>query len=523
MGWGIGYRFENGFRCIFGWGYAYARHRGGSKNGRGMFPAAGIILSAVLLSGCGQGMDMGNARGTDSTVQVTGTAPQEGTVLGAESGADHAGPVSGVQFVEGHGICVPGSPPVYYMDPEQQPMESNGAMAWLESVTYQDGKWYYRVKVEDYSATVMTDDGNWVCQSSGFLDRAGLGHGPGRRTEGAMTDYIEGAGIPGGRVTSARHASSIEYGTYETKGCITIYLEYFTENQALDSLSPQGPYELHVPGFEQAFSFTFMKAREYPSVEDIPGIVFHEGMGILAKGQWTDTGLDITYYTYPKQGYIMYPVLSGLSYKKGDMEGNGRLRDRGHSANVSWDYLSGLPEGTQGQTISYDLEPSAEGGRIWLGFDSVGMVHTGEPVKLLVPVRDGPADMDTVIELEECTVKFTSARKSGEPIRKDTWGEDETGPFVFVGTEVRMRDPSKKLTALTIYKAAESPASYPYSIMARPVYEESGVNGNNAGNAGLKGYEISCRECESAVELEINGVMYDWEQEFLAPVQIEEP
>ena len=84
-----------------------------------------------------------------------------------------------------------------------------------------------------------------------------------------------------------------------------------------------------------------------------------------------------------------------------------------------------------------------------------------------------------------------------------------------------MRDPSRKFTALIMHKAVENPASYPYPITARPVYDESGANGNNSGNAGLKGYEISCSECESAVELEINGVMYDWEQEFLVPVQID--
>ena len=59
-----------------------------------------------------------------------------------------------------------------------------------------------------------------------------VGLGPEADRE-SMADYIEGTGIPGGRVTAARRASSIEYGTYETKGCLTIYLEYFTENQAL--------------------------------------------------------------------------------------------------------------------------------------------------------------------------------------------------------------------------------------------------------------------------------------------------
>ena len=92
-----------------------------------MISAAGILLWAVLLSGCGQGMDTGIVQTADSPVQMAGTAPQESSVSGAESAADHAGPVSGVQFVEGHGICAPGSPPVYYMGPGQQPIESEGA------------------------------------------------------------------------------------------------------------------------------------------------------------------------------------------------------------------------------------------------------------------------------------------------------------------------------------------------------------------------------------------------------------
>lgn len=574
----IGYMFEN--RCRLRYGWACPRHTDSNQHGWRRFPVAGIILLAVFLGGCGQGTDMGNARGGSPSGQMAGTASEEDMVSGTENkegqaqadeghakagegqpeadGADSLEPmhVSGVQFVEGHGICAPGKPPVYYAEPGQQPISTQGAKAWLESVTYQDGKWYYRVKVEDYSVTVIPDDEvkvllkeeeenrklqeegrpvKWkkpyfvldyeggVYGRSGFLDRTGLGHGFYDRTKESMTDYIEGAGIPGGRITATKRTGSIVYGTYGTEGYITMYWDYFTENQVLDTLTPEGTYELHVPGFEQTLSFAFVKAREYPAVEDIPGIVFQEGMGILAKGQWADDGLDITYYTYPEQGYIMYPVISGLSYENGDMEGKGRLRDSGHSANDSWDYISGIPEGKQGQTVSYDLAPSARGGRIWLGFDSVNMIYTGEPERLSVPIRDGGSDMDAVIELGGCTVKFTSARKSEEPVLGNVWGADEEGPFVFVGAEVRMKDSSRKFIRLNMHRAVENPASYPDSVMARPVYEGAGTDGGNMGSSGLKGYEVSCSEGESVVELEISGVMYDWKQEYLVPVQIEEP
>ena len=151
------------------------------------------------------------------------------------------------------------------------------------------------------------------------------------------------------------------------------------------------------------------------------------------------------------------------------------------------------------------------------------MIYTGEPERLSVPIRDGGSDMDAVIELGGCTVKFTSARKSEEPVLGNVWGADEEGPFVFVGAEVRMKDSSRKFIGLNMHRAVENPASYPGSVMARPVYEGAGTDGGNMRSAGLKGYEVSCSEGESVVELEISGVMYDWKQEYLVPVQIEEP
>ena len=90
MGREIGYRFENGFNGMFRWGNAYSVHRGGSKDGRRMISAAGILLWAVLLSGCGQGMGTGIVQTADSHVQAAGTAPQESPVSGAESAADQA-------------------------------------------------------------------------------------------------------------------------------------------------------------------------------------------------------------------------------------------------------------------------------------------------------------------------------------------------------------------------------------------------------------------------------------------------
>ena len=138
-------------------------------------------------------------------------------------------------------------------------------------------------------------------------------------------------------------------------------------------------------------------------------------------------------------------------------------------------------------------------------------------------IYTGDSDLDAVIELGGCTVKFTSARKSEETVPGDVWGADEEGPFVFVGAEVRMKDSSRKFIGLNMHRAVENPASYLGSVMARPVYEGAGTDGGNTGSSGLKGYEVSCSEGESMVELEISGLMYDWKQEYLVPVQIEEP
>ena len=79
-----------------------------------------------------EGTDAGFLDGTE------GSDPdwEEGGVPDGREEGSSSGPVQGVQFAEGFGICAPGQPPVYTMESPPPPIETEGAKAWLQSAGY---------------------------------------------------------------------------------------------------------------------------------------------------------------------------------------------------------------------------------------------------------------------------------------------------------------------------------------------------------------------------------------------------
>ena len=74
-----------------------------------------------------EGTDAGFLDGTE------GSDPdwEEGGVPDGREEGSSSGPVQGVQFAEGFGICAPGQPPVYTMESPPPPIETEEAMPWL--------------------------------------------------------------------------------------------------------------------------------------------------------------------------------------------------------------------------------------------------------------------------------------------------------------------------------------------------------------------------------------------------------
>ena len=66
---------------------------------------------------------------------------------------------------------------------------------------------------------------------------------------------------------------------------------------------PEGVYELWLDGFKDPIKIVFKKAPAYDSLEDIKGMVNHEGFYGMAEGRAEEDGLRLTTYTYSQDGY----------------------------------------------------------------------------------------------------------------------------------------------------------------------------------------------------------------------------
>lgn len=493
-----------------------------------------------------EGTDAGFLDGTEGSDP---DGEEGGAPDGREEGSS-SGPVQGVQFAEGFGICASGQPPVYTMESPPPPIETEGAKAWLQSVAYQNGIWIYRVKVEDHSITVIPEDEveellkkeeeNMKLQEEGkypqwdnsyfeldhekgiygrssFEERTGF-----RKTKNGLPgehfiDSIQGPGVPGGSISARRHQRNSRYEEYLTKGYAATYWDYYVDQMELTIPEPDGIYELHIPGFSEGFLFSFVKAHEYPSAEEIPGMVFHQGMGIYATGKWTEDGFQAAYYTYPKEGYVMQPVIAELSFCKGDQKGTGHLRETefDHSLNAQMG-LQGIPDGKQGQIITYELDPEAGGGEIWLKFDRVNMAYQKEIQWLTIPIPEEKTEVDQTFSLDECTVKVVSARRTDSPVYYGNInGVDETRPAVYVETEIEMNDDGKEFSGL--YALMEEEIRAPYPVLAKPVYKDEERIENHEKPLG---YNLCYSKGDTQVQLGLKGVYYNWHQEFMVPVQV---
>jgi hypothetical protein len=115
--------------------------------------AGGLSLAAALcLASCGaeNGAESTGAVGVQEKQQVR---PGEEAARQEET---QPAIVDGVQLAAGYGIFSAGQPQVYVMKKEPEPIETDGAKAWLLSSIYQDGLFRLLVMVEDRSVTEIS-------------------------------------------------------------------------------------------------------------------------------------------------------------------------------------------------------------------------------------------------------------------------------------------------------------------------------------------------------------------------------
>ena len=166
-------------------------------------------------------------------------------------------------------------------------------------------------KKQDQGISVQWDDSYFCIDSekhiygrSAFQDRI-RAEKKEQKAQGARAvtfDRIKGKGIDGLGFTRQRNSTS-----YKDNGKGGFYISQVWENTigkdrfTLDE--PEGVYELWLDGFKDPIKIVFKKAPAYDSLEDIKGMVNHEGFYGMAEGRAEEDGLRLTTYTYSQDGY----------------------------------------------------------------------------------------------------------------------------------------------------------------------------------------------------------------------------
>ena len=467
--------------------------------------------------------------------------------------------VDGVQLAAGYGIFSAGQPQVYVMKKEPEPIETEGAKAWLLSSIYQDGLFRFLVMVEDSSITeipqqeaeklelgeevremqIMRNGEAWypdyfpIDKEQGIYGRSSFeekaGYRGGNETENGDENSdawekavytITGAGVPGGTFSGREIWSARDYKSYLTYGSVTHNFAFYTEDMKLETAGPEGSYQITIPGFEDSFSIEFEKAPYYPDVEHIPGMVIKDGIGLMADGEWTKEGLAVTVYTWSEGTAGVTPEFSRLKCEADGRTGKGKqLRFQANRSGYGspQEFLSRM-EGRARTTYYYEIPEQFQAGDFFLESSGEISKRRGEVEQsewLTVPIPEKGAELNLTAELEHCTITLISVEKE-EPSMFVISGEDgqeEVRPCVSLGVMVKQKDGTKKvLQHIRIVQEEENPEDPYYDRWARGSYQ----------NGRLTGILAYYKEGDQELKLRFENPEYAWYEAFRLPVQMQD-
>lgn len=509
--------------------------------------AGGLSLAAALcLASCGaeNGAESTGAVGVQEKQQVR---PGEEAARQEET---QPAIVDGVQLAAGYGIFSAGQPQVYVMKKEPEPIETDGAKAWLLSSIYQDGLFRLLVMVEDRSVTEISREEaeklevkdedqemqikrmgeNWgpdyfpidkeqgIYGRSSFEVKAGYRSGS-EDSEGNALYTITGAGIPGGSFSGKEIWSSRNYKSYLTYGSVTHNFAFYTEDMKLETDGPEGSYQIDIPGFEESFSIEFEQAPSYPDAEHIPGMVIKDGIGLMAMGEWTEDGLAVTTYTWSDGTAGVTPEVSGLKCETDGRTGKGKqLRFQANRSGYGSprEFLSRM-EGRARTTFYYEIPEQFQAGEFYLESSGGSFLRRAELEQsewLTVPIPETWTELDLTAELEDCAITIISAEKEEEPMSFGNGGEDgkeEFRPCVSLGIMVTRKEGTDKvLRYVRIVQEEEHPDNPNYNRWAKGSYRSGRL-------AEIYAYY---KEGDQELKLRFESPEYAWYEVFRLPVQM---
>lgn len=475
----------------------------------------------------------------------------------AEKGADGPGTVDRWQMVPEYGICKKGEPALYVldMDASQMKTDADGVSARLLSAVYQDNVISVRVKLRDDTVTLIPDekvkeilkqeeekqkkqeqgiytiwDDSYFCIDS---DKNIYGHSAFRdriraekkaqKEEGARAvtfDRINGKGMAG--LGFAQQQNSI---SYKDNGKGGYYISEVSEKTigkgrfTLDE--PEGVYELWLDGFKEPMKIVFKKAPAYDSLEDIKGMVDHEGFYGMAEGRVEEDGLRLTTYTYSQDGYRIGFSRGKLMATLSDGRTTELVPVPGEQLTTSLDQLSGIRPRSIQETL-YRIPEGAVVTEASLHAEKPIVISPEQGTVLEIPVSGERQPLDMVVEFRDCRIYLNGVSPMDELYQ---YGTDENGNpltkhMAYIDARAEMRDADKNLyyvNAVQPEKGREGSSKDPL----KTVYAMADMAGADKYNAGeLAGFKAVYQEGESVIRLQLQRPSYGWNQEFVLPVQM---
>ena len=461
------------------------------------------------------------------------------------------------QMVPGYGICKKGEPVLYVldMDASQMKTDEKGVSARLLSAVFQDNVISVRVKFKDDTVTLIPDekvkeilkqeeenrkkqdqgisvqwDDSYFCIDSekniygrsAFQDRI-RAEKKEQKAQGARAvtfDRIKGKGIDGLGFTRQRNSTS-----YKDNGKGGFYISQVSENTigkdrfTLDE--PEGVYELWLNGFKDPIKIVFKKAPAYDSLEDIKGMVNHEGFYGMAEGRAEEDGLRLTTYTYSQDGYRIGFSRGKLMATLSDGRTVELVPVLGEQLTTSLDQLSGI----QPRSIQETLYRRPEGTVV-----TEASLHAEKPVVispeqgsvLEIPITGERQPLDVVVEFRDCRIYLTGISPIDELYEygTDDNGNPLTRHMVYINARAEMRDADKSLYYVNAVQPEEGQEGSSGDPL-KTVYALADMAGADKNNAGeLAGFKALYEEGESVIRLQLQRPTYGWNQEFVLPVQM---
>ena len=439
----------------------------------------------------------------------------------ADEGAERSASV----FVEGYGLVNGSKAPVLVPEKTPEPLETDGAKAWLCGAFYQDGQLGVRVFIsadrepEEDAAAVLADAeaeclGTAAVQAgteTGHLDEAAEqpetrtgGGGPfQRRRENWKKEHPVWEGFYWGEEDRTFSFHSAAVGQFEigekTDGRNAVTVEGLCETGS--SLPGDGfSGEIRLDGFETGFPVTFVPAQEAEE------LVEGEWACFAADGKEENGRLSAAVYTIPREGEAVLEKLTAVNGGGQETEltklwgpsNDGRCPERLEGSFSVW---SGKIPGNEEKAQEKGDEVVLRAEETWVYLD-----EEPETVKIPVPETSGEtADMDQTVQLENGEIHFGRVERMGELEP----GEDGEEPEISLSAEINVTPKDDKFRLVSFYgirpgTVREEEENYTWEGLCLAPDQDGGYE------EPLKRVRVICEEGEREVEAVLTGFTYLW-------------